>query len=70
MATYSYSNAPNSVNVYRGKQTLAFGNSPVTNPLQKVQAGQAIFQDIIQKELSEEKLIEELLNLLKREHRY
>lgn len=50
---------------YPGKHTLAFGNSPIFIPYSKVSTGRYRFLDILGKDLKEEELIKELLNLLK-----
>ncbi|KAJ8930561.1 hypothetical protein NQ314_016623 [Rhamnusium bicolor] len=63
--TFHHSNTPTIDSVYSGKQTLAFGNSPTYSPLRKVMEGRNKFEEIINRDLHNDELVEELLKLLK-----
>lgn len=67
---FHHSNKPVVTSFYPGKQTLAFGNSPIFVPYAKVTAGRYRFLEILDKNLIEEELVQELLSLLKDPTRY
>lgn len=67
---YHHSNYPQIDSVYVGKHTLGFGNSAVSSPYMKVLQGRENFQDIIEKRLEKEQLVEALVELLKDKTKY
>lgn len=62
---YHHSNLQDELVVYEGKQTLGFGNSNTKAPFNKVQKGVERFKDIISGGGEKNRLIEELIQLLK-----
>ncbi|CAH1118420.1 unnamed protein product [Phaedon cochleariae] len=62
---FHHSNLPQSVSIYPGKQTLAFGNSPIYSPYTKVLIGRYQFLDILAKGLNKDELEKELIELLR-----
>lgn len=67
---YHSSNCPEETFEYPGRQVLVFGNSCPGAPLSKVTNGKVLFEKIIQEQNSKEKLVEQLLGLLKCEKKW
>lgn len=65
-----HSNLQEDLFVYEGKQTLGFGNSNPKVPYKKVLNGTKRFESIINEGKSQERLVEELLQLLKWEEQH
>lgn len=59
------SNAPNELKLCSKMEALGFGNSPITNPLEKVKSGTNIFRDIIENcQGQKDVLVDKLMELL------
>lgn len=64
------SNKPLVFTKLSGKQSVAFGNCHILKPNRKVTFGRQKFEEIIEKKFGDDKLVEELLKLLKDKTKY
>lgn len=59
------SNAPNDLKLCSKMEPLGFGNSPITNPLEKVKNGTNKFKDILENfQGQKDVLVDKLMDLL------
>lgn len=67
---YHHSNLQEALIIYEGKQTLGFGNSNPRAPFTKVKRGVERFESLVAGVCEKDRLIDELLSLLKWEERH